>query len=227
MAPGGQRMKQKRVQSAAEAISGIFDGAVVMIGGFGRAGVAEVLLEAISEAGVRDLTIINNNSGYGETGIAKLVKARCVRKLICSFPWAKEAYHFREAYNSGEVDLEIVPQGTLAERIRAAGAGIGGFLTHTGLGTELAAGKQVVEVNRRQYLLELPLHADFALVRADKVDPLGNLTYRKAARNFNPLIAMAGKTVVVEANHEVPLGELDPECIVTPGIFVDRYFVRD
>lgn len=219
-------MKRKRVQSAAEAVSGIFDGAVIMIGGFGRAGVAETLLEAISEMGVRDLTIINNNSGYGETGIAKLVKAGCARKLICSFPWAKDAYHFRNAYNEGRVDLEIVPQGTLAERIRAAGAGLGGFLTHTGLGTELADGKQVIEVGGRQYLLEVPLAADFALVRADKVDPLGNLTYRKAARNFNPLMAMAGKTVVVEANQEVPLGSLDPECIITPGVFVDRYFIR-
>ncbi len=219
-------MKRKRVQSAAEAVSGIFDGAVIMIGGFGRAGVAEVLLEAVSEMGVRDLTIINNNSGYGETGIAKLVKAGCARKLICSFPWAKDAYHFRNAYNEGRVDLEIVPQGTLAERIRAAGAGLGGFLTHTGLGTELADGKQVIEVGGRQYLLEVPIAADFALVRADKVDPLGNLTYRKAARNFNPLMAMAGKTVVVEANQEVPLGSLDPECIITPGVFVDRYFIR-
>lgn len=219
-------MKQKRVNDIGDALSGLFDGATIMAGGFGRAGVPEMMLEAIADMGVRDLTVINNNSGYGETGVAKLVKNGCIRKLICSFPWAKESYYFRDAFNEGRVDLEIVPQGTLVERIRSGGAGIGGFLTPTGVGTELGEGKQVMEVAGRLYLLEFPVSADFAFIRADRVDPRGNLTYRRAARNFNPIMAMAARVVVVEANQEVGLGELDPECIITPGIFVDRYFVR-
>lgn len=218
-------MKQKRVQTAAEAVAGLFDGAVLLVPGFGRAGVPETLLNAVCELGVRGLTVVNNNSGFRESGVAKLIRANCVGKLICSFPFAKDAYVFREAFNEGLIELEIVPQGTLAERIRAAGAGLGGVLTGTGVGTELAHGKQVMEIDGKRYLLELPLRGDFAFLHGERVDPMGNLTYRKASRNFNPPMAMAADMVVAEAHTEVDLDAMDPECVVTPGIFVDRYLV--
>ena len=218
-------MKNKRVESAEEAVADIFDGALVMIGGFGRGGVPEVLIDAVCDSGVKELTVISNNTGTRETGIARLLKAGCVKKMVCSFPLATESNVFRDLYNAHRVDLEVVPQGSLAERIRCGGAGIGGFLTPTAVGTELAKGKQTIELDGREYLLELALRADFALVRAKQVDGRGNLTYRMAARNFNPVMATAADTVIVEAIEEVPIGDLDPECIITPGIYVSRYLL--
>ena len=218
-------MKQKRCDDAAQAVEPVFDGASVMIGGFGRSGVAEALTDAICESGVRGLTVISNNSGTEETGIAKLLMAGCVARIVCSFPRATESTVFKQRFDAGEVELELVPQGTLAERIRAGGAGLGGFLTRTGVGTELAAGKRELRVDGETYLLERPLRADFALVKADRVDPRGNLTYRKAARNFNPVMATAAATVIVQAAREVALGAIEPEHVVTPGIYVDRYCI--
>ena len=218
-------MRQKRVDGPVEAVAQMFDGATVMVGGFGRSGVPEELTDAVSGLGVRGLTVVSNNSGTGETGIGRLLIAGCVERIVCSFPRATESGVFKDLFDAGKVDLELVPQGTLAERIRAGGAGIAGFLTPAGVGTELAEGKRVMEVNGRQYLLELGLRADFALIKAFRVDGRGNLTYRKAARNFNPVMATAAESVIVQAVEEVPVGALDPECIVTPGIYVDRYCI--
>jgi 3-oxoadipate CoA-transferase alpha subunit len=209
-------MKNKHYASAAEVVACMRDGATVLIGGFGHAGIPDLLIEAVCDRGLRDLTIVTNNSGRGRTGIARLIESGCVGKIVCSFPIAKEGYVFREWYEAGKIAVEVVPQGTLAERIRCAGAGLGGFLTPTGVGTDVAEGKQ---------LLELPLRGDFALIRANVVDTRGNLTYRKAARNFNAVMATAADVVLVQANVEVELGELDPEIIITPGLYVDRYFV--
>lgn len=203
------------------------DGATVLIGGFGHAGIPDLLIEAVCDRGLRDLTIVTNNSGRGRTGIARLIECGCVAKIICSFPIAKEGYVFREWYEAGRIAVEVVPQGTLAERIRCAGAGLGGFLTPTGVGTDVAEGKQQLTINGDDYLLELPLRGDFALIRANIVDTRGNLTYRKAARNFNAVMAMAADVVLVQANREVELGGLDPEGVITPGLYVDRYFVAD
>jgi 3-oxoadipate CoA-transferase alpha subunit len=218
-------MTPKQVDSAGEAVAEVFDGAVVMIGGFGRAGVPEGLTDALSARRARGLTVISNNAGTGRTGIARLLSEGCVAKIICSYPRPAESGVFKELYDAGKLELELVPQGTLAERIRAGGAGLGGFLTLTGVGTELAEGKQVMEVAGREYVLEMPLRADVALVKAHKVDPWGNLTYRKAARTFNPIMAMAAKRTIVQASEAVPLGSLDPECVITPGIYVDRYCI--
>ena len=218
-------MKQKRCDDPAQAVEPVFDGASVMIGGFGRSGVPEALTDAICERGVRGLTVISNNSGTEETGIARLLMGGCVAKIVCSFPRATESTVFKQRFDAGEVELELVPQGTLAERIRAGGAGLGGFLTRTGVDTELAAGKRELRVDGETFLLERPLRADFALVKADRVDPRGNLTYRKAARNFNPVMATAAETVIVQAAREVALGALEPEHVVTPGIYVDRYCI--
>lgn len=218
-------MRRKRVESAAEAVPDVADGATVFVGGFGQAGIPRALIAAVSERKVRELTIVNNNAGYDDTGVAQLFRAGCVSKLICSFPWYKESAVFRSLYDAGKIQLEIVPQGTLAERIRAGGAGIGGFLTRTAVGTDLSAGKETMEVNGVCYILEMPLRADFALIRADRADPIGNLTYRKAARNFNPVMATAANVVVAEVTEEVGVGDLDPECVVTPGLFVTRYLV--
>ena len=218
-------MKQKRFDDPGQAVEPVFDGASVMIGGFGRSGVPEALTEAICDSGLRGLTIISNNAGTGETGIARLLICRCVAKIVCSFPRATESTAFKQRFDAGEVELELVPQGTLAERIRAGGAGLGGFLTRTGVGTELAAGKEEIHVGGETYLLERPLRADFALVKGERIDPRGNLTYRKAARNFNPVMASAAETVIVQAAQEVALGALDPEHVVTPGIYVDRYCI--
>lgn len=217
-------MKKKRGSSAAELIEDMFDGATVLVGGFGHAGVPDLLIEAVCERGLKALTIVTNNSGRGRTGIARLIERGCVAKMVCSFPIAKEGYVFKEWYAAGRIGVEVVPQGTLAERIRCAGAGLGGFLTPTGVGTDVARGKKVIEVNGREYLLEVPLRGDFALIRADAVDPRGNLTYRMAARNFNPIMAMAADKVLVQANREVALGEIDAEAIITPGLYVDSYF---
>lgn len=218
-------IRNKRVATPAEAVADVRDGSVVMIGGFGRGGVPEILIDALCDKGARDLTVVSNNTGTRETGIARLLKQGCVRKMICSFPLATESNIFRDLYNAGKVDLEVVPQGSLAERIRSAGAGLGGFLTPTGLGTELAEGKPIIKAQGRDYVLELPLTADVALIRAKQVDPRGNLTYRMAGRNFNPVMCTAAATVIVEAIEEVALGALDPETIVTPGLYVTRYVV--
>lgn len=216
-------MKQKRHNTALEAIEGMRDDSVVFVGGFGRGGVPERLIEAVCQRKLRGLTVVSNNAGTSRTGIARLLEEGCVRKVVCSFPLARESVVFRDLYDRGLVDLEVVPQGTMAERIRAGGAGLGGILTPTGVGTDIAEGKLHIDVDGKTFLLEPAMRADFALVRAHKVDPFGNVVYRKAARNFNPVMAMAADWVIVEASEEVPIGELDPECIVTPGIYVDAY----
>ena len=215
-------MIDKIIVSATAAVADIHDGATVMIGGFGTAGMPAELIDALIAQGARDLTIVNNNAGNGEAGVAALLKARRVRKIICSFPRQTDSYVFDALYRAGEIELELVPQGNLAERIRAAGAGIGGFFTPTGYGTKLAEGKETRLIDGKHYVLEAPLHADFALVKAFKGDRWGNLVYRKTARNFGPIMASAAKTAIVQVSEVVPLGALDPEVIVTPGIFVQR-----
>ncbi|RJG02842.1 3-oxoacid CoA-transferase subunit A [Noviherbaspirillum sedimenti] len=215
-------MINKIVSSLASAVADIHDGATIMIGGFGTAGMPSELIDALIERGARELTIINNNAGNGETGLAALLKARRVRKIVCSFPRQADSHHFDGLYRAGEIELELVPQGNLAERIRAAGAGIGGFFTPTGYGTLLAEGKETREIDGRQYVFETPLHADFALIKALAADRWGNLVFRKTARNFGPIMATAAKTAIVQVERVVELGELDPEAIVTPGIFVQR-----
>jgi 3-oxoadipate CoA-transferase alpha subunit len=215
-------MIQKEVASLGEAVADVADGATVMIGGFGTAGLPNELVGALLEQGARDLTIINNNAGNGDTGLAALLAARRVRKIVCSFPRQVDSHHFDRLYRAGEIELELVPQGNLAERIRAAGAGIGGFFTPTGYGTELAKGKETREIDGRMYVFETPLHADVAFIKAERGDRWGNLTYRMTARNFGPVMAMAAKTTIATVHAIVPLGTLDPECVVTPGIFVQR-----
>jgi 3-oxoadipate CoA-transferase alpha subunit len=215
-------MIDKTFESLERAVADIHDGATVMIGGFGNAGMPAALIDALIAQGARDLTIVNNNAGNGETGLAALLKARRVRKIICSFPRQADSHHFDALYRAGEIELELTPQGNLAERIRAAGAGIGGFFTPTGYGTLLAEGKETRVINGRNYVLESPIHADFALIKALRGDRWGNLVYRKTARNFGPIMAMAAKTTIAQVSEIVPLGELDPEVIVTPGIFVQR-----
>jgi 3-oxoadipate CoA-transferase alpha subunit len=215
-------MINKIYQSMASAVGDIHDGATIMIGGFGTAGMPSSLIDALIEQGARELTIINNNAGNGDTGLAALLKARRVRKIVCSFPRQTDSHVFDGLYRAGEIELELVPQGNLAERIRAAGAGIGGFFTPTGFGTQLADGKETREINGRQYVFETPLHADFALVKAQAADRWGNLTYRKTARNFGPIMASAAKTTIVQVEHVVELGGIDPEAVVTPGIYVQR-----
>jgi 3-oxoadipate CoA-transferase alpha subunit len=208
--------------SLQEAVADIGDGATIMIGGFGNAGMPSALIDALIEKGARDLTIVNNNAGNGDTGLAALLAAKRVRKIICSFPRQADSHHFDALYRAGEIELELTPQGNLAERIRAAGAGIGGFFTPTGYGTQLAEGKETRFINGRHYVLESPIHADFALIKALRGDRWGNLVYRKTARNFGPIMAMAAKTTIAQVQQVVALGELDPEVIVTPGIFVQR-----
>ena len=193
-----------------------------MIGGFGNAGIPTQLIDALMEQGARELTIVNNNAGNGDTGLAALLKARRVRKIICSFPRQSDSHVFDALYRAGNIELELTPQGNLAERIRAAGAGIGGFFTPTGYGTLLAEGKETRFINGKHYVLEYPIHADFALIKALRADRWGNLVYRKTARNFGPIMASAATTAIVQVSEVVGLGELDPEHIVTPGIFVQR-----
>lgn len=211
--------------SADEAVGGIADGSTVLVSGFGGAGMPYTLLAALVRSGARELTVVNNNAGNGDTGLAALLAAGQVRKMICSYPRQTDSYVFDELYRAGKVELEVVPQGTLAERIRAGGAGIGGFYTRTGVGTSLAAGKEVRTIDGVDYLFEVPLHADVALVRAHRADELGNLVYRKTARNFGPIMATAAELTVVEVSEVVPVGSIDPEHVVTPGIFVDRVVV--
>jgi 3-oxoadipate CoA-transferase, alpha subunit len=215
-------MIDKRRASAAEAVADIPHGATVMVGGFGLAGMPSELIDALIEQGAKDLTIVSNNAGNGETGLALLLKRGRVKKVICSFPRQADSYIFDALYRAGEVELEVAPQGNLAERIRAAGAGIGGFFTPTGYGTLLAEGKETRTIDGRNYVLESPIHADVALVKAFKGDRWGNLVYRKTARNFGPIMATAAKTTIAQVEEFVELGNLDPEAIVTPGIFVDR-----
>lgn len=204
------------------AVADVFDGATVLIGGFGGAGHPTELIHALIEQGARELTVVNNNAGNHDTGLAALIKAGRVRKMICSFPKASHSYVFNEMYKAGKIELECVPQGTIAERLHAAGAGIGGFYTRTSYGTELADGKETRNIDGVNYVFEKPIHGDFALVLAEKGDRWGNLIYRKAARNFGPVMCMAAKTTIVQVKQKVELGELDPETIVTPGIFVNR-----
>jgi 3-oxoadipate CoA-transferase alpha subunit len=215
-------MINKIFDTLQSAVADVHDGATVMIGGFGTAGMPSELIDALIEQGARDLTIVNNNAGNGDIGLAALLKAKRVRKIVCSFPRQTDSYVFDALFRAGEIELELVPQGNLAERIRAAGAGIGGFFTPTAYGTKLAEGKETREINGKHYVLEMPLHADFALIKAYRGDRWGNLIYRKTARNFGPIMASAAKTAIVQVSEVVPLGALDPEQIVTPGIFVQR-----
>ena len=215
-------MIDKVFSSPEAALEGVADGATVMIGGFGTAGQPNELIDALLAQGARELTLVNNNAGNGETGLAALLKAGRVRKIICSFPRQTDSHVFDGLYRAGKLELELVPQGTLAERIRAAGAGIGGFFTPTAYGTDLARGKETREIGGRMYVLEAPLHADVALVKAEAGDRWGNLVYRKTARNFGPIMATAAKLAIASVHRVVALGELDPENIVTPGIFVHR-----
>jgi 3-oxoadipate CoA-transferase alpha subunit len=212
----------KILPSAQAALADIPDGATIMIGGFGGAGQPVALIEALIAQGAKDLTIINNNAGNGDAGLAALIQAKKVRKILCSFPRQTDSWHFDAAYRAGELQLELVPQGTLAERIRAAGAGVGAFYTPTAFGTRLAEGKETRRIGDTDYVLEFPIHADYALIKADRADRWGNLTYRKTARNFAPLMAAAAKCTVVQVRETVELGALDPEVVVTPGIFVKR-----
>jgi 3-oxoadipate CoA-transferase alpha subunit len=216
----------KTFESLQAAVADIHDGATVMIGGFGNAGMPAALIDALIDQGARDLTIVNNNAGNGDTGLAALIKARQVRKIICSFPRQADSWHFDKLYHAGEIELELTPQGNLAERIRAAGAGIGGFFTPTGYGTLLAEGKETRLIDGRHYVLEAPIHADFALIKALKGDRWGNLVYRMTARNFGPIMASAAKCTIAQVSEIVPLGALDPENIITPGIFVQRVVLQ-
>jgi 3-oxoadipate CoA-transferase alpha subunit len=215
-------MIDKQVPDLAAALAGVTDGATVMIGGFGGAGQPHALIDALIAQGARDLTLINNNAGNGETGLAALLKAGRVRRIVCSFPRQVDSQVFDALYRAGRIELELVPQGNLAERIRAAGAGIGGFFTPTGYGTALAEGKETRVINGRGYVLESPLHADVALIHADRSDRWGNLVYRKTARNFGPLMASAARLTIASVREVVALGEIDPEAVVTPGLFVQR-----
>jgi len=215
-------MVDKIAASVAEALQDVRDGATVMIGGFGTAGIPGELIDGLIAQGATGLTVVNNNAGNGDHGLAALLKAGRVRKIICSFPRQADSHVFDALYRSGKIELELVPQGNLAERIRAAGAGIGGFFTPTGYGTELAKGKETREIGGRMYVLEQPIHADVALVKAERGDRWGNLVYRKAARNFGPVMATAARCTVASVYEIVELGALDPEQVVTPGIFVSR-----
>ena len=215
-------MIDKTCNSLERAVADIPDGASIMIGGFGNAGMPAALIDALLAQGARELTIVNNNAGNGETGLAALIREKRVRKMVCSFPRQADSHHFDALYRSGEIELELTPQGNLAERIRAAGAGIGGFFTPTGYGTLLAEGKETRLIDGRHYVLESPIHADFALIKALRGDRWGNLVYRKTARNFGPIMAMAAKVTIAQVAEVVELGGVDPEAIVTPGLFVQR-----
>jgi 3-oxoadipate CoA-transferase alpha subunit len=210
------------LDSALEAVAGIGDGATVLVGGFGSAGQPVQLIEALVEGGARDLTVVSNNAGNGEFGLAALIREGRVRKVVCSFPRQSDSWHFDAAWRAGLIELELVPQGTLAERIRAAGAGIGAFFTRTGFGTALAEGKETRMIDGQGYLLEYPLRGDVALVAAHLADELGNLVYRKTARNFGPIMAAAARTTIVQVVQIVPVGALDPEHVITPCLYVDR-----
>ena len=215
-------MIDKRVASAAEAVAGIDDGATVAIGGFGEAGSPTELIHALIDRGARGLTVVANNAGNGHVGLAALLERRRVARMVCSYPRSSHSEVFEALYKAGEVALELVPQGTLAERLRAAGAGLGGFYTPTAVGTALAEGKERRTIDGAEYVLETPLAADYALVKAETADRWGNLTYRLAARNFSPVMCMAARITIVQARRLAELGAIPPETVVTPGIFVDR-----
>jgi len=212
----------KIVPSAEAALADVRDGSTVLIGGFGGAGVPAELIDALIARGARELTIVNNNAGHAEFGVAALLKAGRVRKIVCSYPRQTDSHVFDALYRAGKIELELVPQGTLSERMRAAGAGIGAFYTPTGYGTELAKGKETRAIGGRHYVLEYPIRGDVALIKAERGDRWGNLVYRKSARNFGPTMASAAKCTVAQVYEIAELGALDPECIVTPGIFVTR-----
>ena len=211
--------------NAGEAVASVADGSTVLLGGFGNPGQPMELIDALLDSGATDLTVVNNNAGQADAGLALLIKERRVRKIICSFPRQSDSWHFDEAYRAGDIELELVPQGNLAERLRAAGAGIGAFFTPSGYGTELTAGKETREIDGRNYVLEYPLRGDVALIKALRADELGNLVYRKTARNFGPIMAAAAAHTVVQVDELVAPGALDPETVVTPGIYVDTITV--
>jgi 3-oxoadipate CoA-transferase alpha subunit len=215
-------MIDKRVRGLAEAVSGIEDGATILCAGFGGAGLPDALCEAVVEQGARDLTVVANNAGTGRGGLAALLAAGRVRRIICSFPRSSGSVVFEELYAAGRIELELVPQGIISERMRCAAAGLGGFYSPVSVGTRLAEGKEHREIDGHRYVLEKPLKGDVALLAADRGDRWGNLTYRKSARNFNPTMAMAADLSVAQVRHIVDLGEIDPEMVMTPGIFVDR-----
>ncbi|PUA18679.1 3-oxoacid CoA-transferase subunit A [Glaciimonas sp. PCH181] len=215
-------MINKIVHTVADALADIHDGATVMIGGFGGAGQPAELIDGLIAQGAKDLVIVNNNAGNGETGLAALLKNGQVRKIICSFPRQADSHIFDGLYRAGKIELELVPQGNLAERIRAAGAGIGAFFSPTGYGTDLANGRETREINGRMYVLEYPIHADFALIKAEAGDRWGNLTYRKTARNFGPIMASAAKITIASVHDIVELGSIDPETVITPGLYIKR-----
>jgi 3-oxoadipate CoA-transferase alpha subunit len=215
-------MISKISESAEAAVADIPDGSTIMIGGFGRAGQPIELIDALLAQGASNLTIVSNNAGNGDAGLAALLAQRRVSRIVCSFPRQEDSYVFDGLYRAGEIELELVPQGNLSERIRAAGAGIGGFFTPTGFGTELAQGKETREIDGRQYVLEFPIRADYALISALHADRWGNLVYRKTARNFGPLMAAAATVTIARVDSVVELGALDPESIITPGIYVNR-----
>jgi 3-oxoadipate CoA-transferase alpha subunit len=218
-------MINKQVDSIAAALDGIRDGATILSAGFGAVGAPDELLDGLLEMGVRDLIVVSNNAGSGQRGLAALIDARRVRKVICSFPRTDDPRAFDAAYKAGQIELELVPQGIISERMRCAAAGLGGFYSPVGVGTKLDAGKETREIDGKAYVFEKPLRGDVALLRAHRADRWGNLTYRKSARNFNPVMAMAAELTVVQTKHMVELGDIDPECVHTPGIFVDRVVV--
>jgi 3-oxoadipate CoA-transferase alpha subunit len=218
-------MINKQVSNIAAALEGIRDGATILSAGFGAVGAPDDLLDGLLAMGVRDLVVVSNNAGSGMRGLAALIDAGMVRKVICSFPRTDDPRAFDAAYRAGRIELELVPQGIISERMRAAAAGLGGFYSPVGVGTKLADGKEVREIDGKRYVLEKPLRGDVALLRAHRADRWGNLAYRKSARNFNPVMAMAAELTVVQTRQMVELGDIDPECVHTPGIFVDRVVV--
>lgn len=215
-------MTARLLTSYDDAVAGVEDGATVLVGGFGMAGMPVELIDALIRQGAGDLTVVSNNAGNGDTGLAALLERGRVRKMICSFPRQADSWVFDRLYRAGEIELEVVPQGNLAERMRAAGAGIGAFYSPTGVGTPLAEGKETREIDGRTYVLEHPIRGDLALVKAHLADEMGNLVYRRTARNFGPVMATAARTVAVQVDRVVPTGALDPEAVVTPSIYVDR-----
>ena len=218
-------MINKQVPDIAAALEGIRDGATILSAGFGAVGAPDELLDGLLAKGVRDLVVVSNNAGSGMRGLAALIDAGMVRKVICSFPRTDDPRAFDAAYKAGRIELELVPQGIISERMRAAAAGLGGFYSPVGVGTKLADGKEVREIDGKRYVFEKPLRGDVALLRAHRADRWGNLAYRKSARNFNPVMAMAAELTVVQTKQMVELGDIDPECVHTPGIFVDRVVV--
>jgi 3-oxoadipate CoA-transferase alpha subunit len=219
------RVIDKRVKTMAEAVAGVRDGSIVLVAGFGDVGIPNQLIEGLQEQGARDLTIVSNNCGNGNYGLARLITSGNVRKVICSYPRSGDYSGFVEAYKAGKIELELTPQGTISERMRCAAAGLGGFYSPVSVGTRLGEGKEVREIEGRKYVFEKPLKGDVALIKAHKADRWGNLTYNKAARNFNPISAMSADLTIVQTTHFVELGTLDAEAVVTPGIFVDRVLV--